>query len=62
MFTERSGQTTGNAQFAVDLSSWTFQETLVYKIQSSGHFLASDPSRTQRDHYTTNDELVRGCL
>jgi len=52
------GKKSGNAQFAHDLTAWTFQETLVYLVDSATHHLASDPTKTQKDRYTINDELT----
>jgi oligosaccharyltransferase complex subunit beta len=53
-----SGRKTGNAQFSRDIAAWTFQETLVFRVDNSTHYLASDPSQTPRDKYTTGDTVV----
>jgi len=50
------GVKSGNAQFARDVAAWTFQESLVLRIDKTEHHLvnATEPSEL----YTTNDELV----
>ncbi|KAG8899502.1 oligosaccharyl transferase glycoprotein complex, beta subunit, partial [Tulasnella sp. 403] len=48
----------GNAQFAKDVTAWTFQESLVLRVDRATHHLASDPSHEARDLYTTNDQLT----
>ncbi|CAK5273944.1 unnamed protein product [Mycena citricolor] len=50
------GVESGNAQFLRELVAWTFQESLVLRIDSTSHHLvnASEPLEL----YTTNDNLV----
>jgi len=50
------GIKSGNAQFARDIVSWTFQESLVLRIDKTEHhhINATEPSEL----YTTNDQLV----
>lgn len=53
---DQKGVKSGNAQFARDVAAWTFQESLVLRIDKVEHHLvnATGPSEL----YTTNDELV----
>jgi oligosaccharyltransferase complex subunit beta len=56
-----SGQVSGNAQFSQDLASWTFQESLVLRIDSSTHRLASTPAHNATSaptRYTVKDDVV----
>ncbi|KAJ7355433.1 oligosaccharyl transferase beta subunit [Mycena albidolilacea] len=46
----------GNARFAREVSAWTFQESLVLRIDSTTHHLVN--STTPEEHYTTNDNIV----
>ncbi|PFH53596.1 hypothetical protein AMATHDRAFT_54790 [Amanita thiersii Skay4041] len=50
------GVKSGNAQFAKDIAAWTFQESLVFRIDKVEHHRlnATEP----RDQYTTNDQIV----
>ncbi|KDN41197.1 hypothetical protein RSAG8_07611, partial [Rhizoctonia solani AG-8 WAC10335] len=55
------GKTSGNAQFSQDLASWTFQESLVYRIDSSSHRLASTPAHKATappTQYTVKNDIV----
>ena len=53
-----SGGTAGNKNFAQDIAAWTFQESLVLKVDNATHYLASDPTKTPRDMYTINEQIV----
>ena len=53
-----SGRLSGNAQFAKDVSAWAFQESLQLRVDSAIHYRQDDVSKTQRDRYTVNDQLV----
>ncbi|KAH0584491.1 Dolichyl-diphosphooligosaccharide--protein glycosyltransferase 48 kDa subunit [Termitomyces sp. J132] len=50
------GLPSGNAAFARDVAAWTFQETNVFRIESTTHHRvnATEPP----EQYTTNDRLV----
>ncbi|KAF9009511.1 oligosaccharyl transferase beta subunit [Cyathus striatus] len=50
------GVKSGNAEFAQDVAAWTFQESLVLRVDKTEHHLvnATGPS----EHYTTNDQIV----
>lgn len=50
----------GNAKFCRDVAAWTFQESLVLRIEKTEHHRvnATEPS----EQYTTNDQLVSGVL
>ncbi|KAJ7449562.1 oligosaccharyl transferase beta subunit [Mycena latifolia] len=50
------GVKSGNAKFAHDLAAWTFQESLVLRIDSTTHHLVN--SSTPLEQYTTNDNIV----
>jgi len=50
------GKESGNAQFARDVTAWTFQESLVLRIDSTTHHPVNGTSTP--DYYTTNDEIV----
>ncbi|KAG8858498.1 oligosaccharyl transferase glycoprotein complex, beta subunit [Tulasnella sp. 330] len=52
------GKVSGNAQLTEDITAWTFQESLVLRVDNATHYLASDTSRIQKDRYTTNDRLT----
>ncbi|QRW00899.1 oligosaccharyltransferase complex subunit [Ceratobasidium sp. AG-Ba] len=54
-------QKTGNARFAQELARWTFQETNVYRIDSTSHRLASTPAHnatTPPTKYTVKNDIV----
>ncbi|EMD34356.1 hypothetical protein CERSUDRAFT_117235 [Gelatoporia subvermispora B] len=51
-----SGVKSGNEQFTVDVASWTFQESLVLRIDSVNHHRLDETA--PRDKYTTNDKIV----
>lgn len=53
-----SGTVSGNAELSKDITAWTFQESLVLRVDNATHYLASDAYHAQRSRYTTNDELV----
>lgn len=48
----------GNAQFAKDVSDWVFQSSLVVRIASATHYVAGDHSKTQRDVYTVGTQVT----
>jgi oligosaccharyltransferase complex subunit beta len=50
------GGKSGNQQFAQDLAAWTFQETLVLRIDETTHHREGETE--PRDRYTTNDRVV----
>ncbi|KAJ7812858.1 oligosaccharyl transferase beta subunit [Mycena leptocephala] len=50
------GVKSGNTQFARDVAAWTFQESLVLRIDSTTHYLVN--STTPLEQYTTNDNIV----
>ncbi|KAJ7634147.1 oligosaccharyl transferase beta subunit [Mycena polygramma] len=50
------GVKSGNTQFARDVAAWTFQESLVLRIDSTTHHLVN--STASLDQYTTNDNIV----
>jgi len=50
------GVKSGNAQFARDVAAWTFQESLVLRIDSTTHHLVN--TTTPLEQYTTNDNIV----
>jgi len=50
------GVKSGNTEFARDVAAWTFQESLVLRIDSTTHHLVN--STTPSDLYTTNDNIV----
>ncbi|KAG9126388.1 oligosaccharyl transferase glycoprotein complex, beta subunit [Ceratobasidium sp. 392] len=55
------GQKSGNAQFSQDLASWTFQESLVLRVDSSTHRLASTSAHNVTStptRYTVKDDVV----
>ncbi|TFK34877.1 oligosaccharyl transferase beta subunit [Crucibulum laeve] len=45
----------GNKKFASDIATWTFQETLVLRIDRTEHHLVNATS--PKEHYTTGDEV-----
>jgi len=51
-----SGAKSGNEQFALDIASWTFQESLVLRIDSTTHHLGNETA--PREHYTINENIV----
>jgi hypothetical protein len=55
-----SGAKSGNQQFALDIATWTFQESLVLRIDSTTHHLVNET--TPREHYTINENIVRHPL
>ncbi|KAI0927947.1 hypothetical protein AcW2_004113 [Taiwanofungus camphoratus] len=50
------GIKSGNAQFAADVATWTFQESSVLRIDSVMHHRVNETH--PRDTYTTNDHVV----
>jgi len=52
------GQQSGNVQFVKDISAWTFQETLVLRVDDATHHSASDALAVPKDMYTTNEHLT----
>ncbi|KAF8894805.1 oligosaccharyl transferase beta subunit [Infundibulicybe gibba] len=50
------GAKSGNAQFSRDLAAWTFQESLVLRIDETSHHIVN--STLSKEHYTTNDEIT----
>ncbi|KAK7030631.1 oligosaccharyl transferase beta subunit [Favolaschia claudopus] len=50
------GVKSGNARFARDIAAWTFQESLVLRLDSTTHHLVN--STIPQEQYTTNDNLV----
>ncbi|KAF8954962.1 oligosaccharyl transferase beta subunit [Flammula alnicola] len=50
------GVKSGNAQFARDVAAWTFQESLVLRIDKTEHRRVNTTGPSEQ--YTTNDELV----
>jgi hypothetical protein len=52
-----SGAKSGNEQFALDIATWTFQESLVLRIDSTTHHLINETA--PREHYTINENIVR---
>ena len=51
------GDKSGNAQFARDIAAWTFQENLVFRIDSTSHHLVNETE--PREYYTINENIVR---
>jgi len=47
----------GNEKFAKDVAAWTFQESLVLRIDNTTHHLVHEA--TSPEMYTTNDRIVR---
>lgn len=54
------GIASGNKQFAQDVASWAFQESLVLRIDRIEHHRAN--ATQPGEQYTTNDQLVRMTL
>ncbi|KAJ7180519.1 oligosaccharyl transferase beta subunit [Mycena filopes] len=50
------GVKSGNTQFGRDIAAWTFQESLVLRIDSTTHHLVN--TTTPLEQYTTNDNIV----
>jgi len=50
------GEGSGNAQFVRDVTAWTFQESLVLRIDSTTHHHVNGTGTP--DYYTINDEIV----
>jgi len=50
------GKASGNAQFAQDIAAWTFQESMVLRIDSTSHHRVNETSSPEV--YTTNDKIV----
>ncbi|KAJ7672625.1 oligosaccharyl transferase beta subunit [Mycena rosella] len=50
------GVKSGNVEFGRDVAAWTFQESLVLRIDSTTHHLVN--STTPLEQYTTNDNIV----
>ena len=46
----------GNEQFSRDIAAWTFQESLVLRIDRTEHHRVNDTEALEQ--YTTNDQLV----
>ncbi|OAX35296.1 Dolichyl-diphosphooligosaccharide-protein glycosyltransferase [Rhizopogon vinicolor AM-OR11-026] len=51
-----SGTPSGNSQFARDIATWVFQETLTLRIDSVEHHRVNQTEAPEM--YTTNDEIV----
>lgn len=51
-----SGVKSGNAQFSQDIVAWTFQETLVLRIDSATHHRVNETEAPAS--YTVNDNIV----
>lgn len=54
-----SGVKSANEAFVQDITKWTFQETLVLRIDNTTHHRVGETF--PRETYTTNDNIVR-CL
>jgi oligosaccharyltransferase complex subunit beta len=50
------GVKSGNTQFSQDVAAWTFQESLVLRIDKTTHHLVNATAPSEQ--YTTNDEIV----
>ena len=50
------GVKSGNKQFSRDIAAWTFQESLVLRIDRTEHHRVNDTEALEQ--YTTNDQLV----
>lgn len=50
----------GNEQFSRDIAAWTFQESLVLRIDRTEHHLVNTTEALEQ--YTTNDQLVSFVL
>ena len=53
---DANGVKSGNAQFALDVAAWTFQESLVLRIDKVEHHRVNETE--PRELYTNNDNLV----
>ena len=51
------GVESGNAQFVKDVTAWTFQESLVLRVDKTEHHLVNGTESLEQ--YTTNDNIVR---
>jgi Oligosaccharyltransferase 48 kDa subunit beta len=56
IFSRCSGEKSGNEQLVHDIATWTFQENLVLRIDSTTHHLVNET--VPREHYTVNDNIV----
>ena len=54
-----SGVKSGNEVFVQDIAKWTFQETLVLRIDNTTHHRVGETA--PRETYTTNDNIVSAC-
>lgn len=54
-----SGGKPGNERFASDIAAWTFQESLVLRIDRVEHHRVNETAPGQT--YTTNDQVVSPC-
>jgi oligosaccharyltransferase complex subunit beta len=54
---DHRGVKSGTAQFARDVAAWTFQESLVLRIDNTTHHLVGASAPSQQ--YTVNDKIVR---
>lgn len=54
------GVPSGNTQFARDVASWTFQESLVLRVDKIEHHRLNETE--SQELYTTNDQLVFDIL
>ncbi|KAK0185906.1 oligosaccharyl transferase beta subunit [Armillaria mellea] len=50
------GVKSGNTQFARDVAAWTFQESLVLRIEDADHHIAN--TTISKEQYTINDLIV----
>ncbi|KAK0442910.1 oligosaccharyl transferase beta subunit [Armillaria borealis] len=50
------GVKSGNTQFARDVAAWTFQESLVLRIEDADHHIAN--TTISKEQYTINDPIV----
>ncbi len=46
----------GNTQFARDVAAWTFQESLVLRIEDADHHIAN--TTVSKEQYTINDPII----
>ncbi|KAH7890052.1 Dolichyl-diphosphooligosaccharide--protein glycosyltransferase subunit WBP1 [Phlebopus sp. FC_14] len=51
-----SGTTSGNAQFARDISAWVFRETMALRIDATSHHRVNETEAPEM--YTINDQIV----
>lgn len=54
------GVASGNTQFARDVAAWTFQESLVLRIDKTEHHRLNETE--PQELYTTNDQLVNSIF